>query len=70
MPSRPVDIVLCSEVIDHLSTLSRIFAMQRGHSLLVGVKSSGRRSLARLALRMAGMDAFEIAITRTYGFTE
>ena len=68
--TKPIDIVLFSEAIDHLSTLSRIFAMQRGHALLVGVKSSGRRSLARLALHMASMDTFEIAITRTYGFTE
>ena len=68
--SKTIDIVLFSEAIDHLSSLSRIFAMDRGHALLVGVKSSGRKSLARLALHMASFDTFEIAITRSYGFNE
>ena len=68
--TKTVDIVLFQEAIDHLSSLSRLFTMQRGHALLVGVKSSGRKSLARLALHMASIDPFEIAITRTYGFTE
>ena len=59
-----------TEAINHLSALSRIFAMERGHALLVGVKSSGRKSLARLGMYMASFDTFEIAITRTYGFNE
>ena len=68
--TKPIDIVLFSEAINHLSALSRIFAMERGHALLVGVKSSGRKSLARLGMYMASFDTFEIAITRTYGFNE
>ncbi|KAK8860630.1 hypothetical protein M9Y10_012295 [Tritrichomonas musculus] len=68
--TKTIDIVLFHEAIEHLSSLSRLFTMQRGHALLVGVKSSGRKSLSRLALHMASIDPFEIAITRTYGFTE
>ncbi|OHT17559.1 Dynein heavy chain family protein [Tritrichomonas foetus] len=68
--TKTIDIVLFLEAIEHLSNLSRLFTMQRGHALLVGVKSSGRKSLARLALHMSSIDPFEIAITRTYGFIE
>jgi hypothetical protein len=68
--TKQLDIVLFSEAIDHLSALSRIFALKKGHALLVGVKSSGRKSLARLALHMGSIEPFEIAITRTYGFLE
>ncbi|OHT16390.1 Dynein heavy chain family protein [Tritrichomonas foetus] len=68
--TKPIDIVLFTEAINHLSSLSRIFSMTRGHALLVGVKSSGRKSLARLALHIASFDTFEIAITRTYSFNE
>jgi hypothetical protein len=68
--TKVIDIVLFQEALDHLSALSRIFSMQRGNALLVGAKSSGRKSLVRLALHMGNIDPFEIAITRTYGFGE
>ena len=68
--SKPLDIVLFQEAIDHLYSLSRILALTRGHALLVGVKSSGRKSLARLSLHMAQMELFEIQITRTYNINE
>ena len=68
--SKSLDIVLFREAVDHLSSLCRILCMKRGHAMLVGVKSSGRKSLARLALHMAGMELFEIQITRTYSPTE
>ena len=67
---KPLNIVLFNEAIDHLSALSRILSMKRGHALLVGVKSSGRKSLARLSLYMNQMEMFEIQITRTYNLTE
>ena len=67
---QPIDIVLFQEAISHLSSLSRVFSMERGHTMLVGVKSSGRKSLARLALHMASIDTFQITITRSYGVTE
>ncbi|KAK8888098.1 hypothetical protein M9Y10_039159 [Tritrichomonas musculus] len=68
--TKPLDIVLFQEAVDHLSAMSRILAMTRGHALLVGVKSSGRKSLARLSLHMASMEIFEIQITRTYNMNE
>jgi hypothetical protein len=68
--NKSLDIVLFREAVDHLSSLCRVLAMKRGHAMLVGVKSSGRKSLARLALHMAGMESFEIQITRTYNLNE
>ena len=68
--AKSLDIVLFPEAIDHLSALSRILSMKRGHALLIGVKSSGRKSLVRLSLHMSSMEMFEIQITRTYNFTE
>lgn len=68
--AKSLDIVLFEEAIDHLSSLSRILSMRRGHALLIGVKSSGRKSLARLSLHMSSMEMFEIKITRTYNFIE
>ncbi|OHT14597.1 Dynein heavy chain family protein [Tritrichomonas foetus] len=68
--SKQLDIVLFSEAIEHLSSLSRVLTFEKGHAMLVGVKSSGRKSLARLALHMASIDCFEIAITKSYTFDE
>ncbi|EAY21612.1 Dynein heavy chain family protein [Trichomonas vaginalis G3] len=68
--SKPIDIVLFQEAVVHLSALTRIFASIGGHALLVGVKASGRKCLARLAMYMSNIEPFEIAITRTYSVAE
>ncbi|OHT12762.1 Dynein heavy chain family protein [Tritrichomonas foetus] len=68
--TKPLDIVLFKEAVGHITALTRALSMERGHGMLVGVKSSGRKSLARLALHMASMEVFEVQITRTYGFNE
>ncbi|OHT04040.1 Dynein heavy chain family protein [Tritrichomonas foetus] len=68
--SKPLDIVLFKEAIDHISSISRVLSMPRGHMMLVGVKSSGRKSLARLAMHMSSMEPFEIQLTRTYSPAE
>ena len=68
--SKQLDIVIFQEAIDHIISIIRSLSMERGHSMLVGVKSSGRKSLARLSLYMSSMEVFEIQITRTYSFSE
>ena len=68
--AKTLDIVIFDEAVAHISSLNRILTMPRGHAMLVGVKSSGRRSLARLGLHMSSMESFEVTITRTYSFTE
>ncbi|EAY14656.1 Dynein heavy chain family protein [Trichomonas vaginalis G3] len=67
---KQLDIVLFPEAIGHLASLSRAFSLERGHVMLVGVKSSGRKSLAHLALYACNMEPFEISITRTFNFEE
>ena len=68
--AKALDIVLFAEAVTHISAIARVLSMPRGHAMLVGVKSSGRKSLTSLALHMASMEPFEIKITRTYGFSE
>ncbi|OHT13633.1 Dynein heavy chain family protein [Tritrichomonas foetus] len=68
--SKPIAITLFQEAVSHLSAISRVFSMRRGHAMLVGVKSSGRKSLARLGLFISDMELFEISITRSYGFID
>ena len=68
--SKPISITLFQEAVFHLSSISRVFAMKRGHAMLVGVKSSGRKSLSRLALFISGFELFEISITRSYSFID
>lgn len=68
--AKQLDIVIFDEALDHLSAMNRILSMPRGYAMLVGVKSSGRKSRARLSLHMSQMESFEDAITRTYSFTE
>jgi hypothetical protein len=68
--SKQLDIVLFSEAIDHLASLSRILLLPKGHAMLIGMKSSGRKSLGRLSLHMAGISGFEIAVTKLYSFDD
>ena len=68
--SKPISITLFQEAVFHLSSIFRVFAMKRGHAMLVGVKSSGRKSLSRLALFISGFELFEISITRSYSFID
>jgi len=67
---KQLDIILFNEAVERLSTLSRSLYMPHGNILLVGVKSSGRKSLTRLALHIANIQPYEIVITRSYSFLE
>lgn len=53
---QPMDIVLFTDAIIHVSRIYRVLNMKRGHTLLVGVGGSGRHSLTKLSAYISTMN--------------
>ena len=68
--SKELKITLFNEAVEHISALVRVTGMQKGHMLLLGVKSSGRKSFAHLASYIAGCEVFSIQIKKGYSVND
>ena len=66
----PMDLVIFTYVLEHLSKVCRMLKAEGGHGLLVGVGGSGRQSITRLAAQIMGYDCYQPEITKAYGTAE
>jgi dynein heavy chain len=66
----PMDLVIFTYVLTHLSRICRVLKQDGGHALLVGVGGSGRQSMARLAAQIIGYEIFQPEVTKAYGTPE
>lgn len=57
---QPLGLAMFPFAAEHVSRIARVLGQPGGHILLVGVGGSGRRSLARLAAHIAGLEVFRV----------
>jgi dynein heavy chain len=66
--AKRMDLVLFTDAIEHIVKIHRVITTQLGHSLLVGVGGSGRKSLTELATFLAGYQIEVIEMPKGYNF--
>jgi len=66
----PMDLVVFTYVLQHLSKVCRVLKQDGGHAMLIGVGGSGRQSVTRLASQVMEYDIFQPEISKSYGTPE
>ena len=67
---RQLSLVPFDYAIDHLLRIIRILKFPKGHSLLVGVGGSGKKSLTYLASHAMGIKIIELQLSKGYCFND
>lgn len=62
--------VLFEQAIVMVTKVHRIFATERGHLVLAGLPSVGRKSVCRLASFVEEMNLTRLEITKNFGLTQ
>jgi len=65
-----MNLVLFREAVDHISRLSRILRMERGHALLIGLGGSGKQSISKLTGYIANQKVMGVEGRKNYGNKE
>jgi hypothetical protein len=61
-----ISITIFPEVIDDLSAIVHVIGIEYGHTIVLGVKSRGSKSLSRLALCAVNPESFQVLISSAY----
>eukprot|EP00803_Ostreobium_quekettii_P003694 evm.model.scf_198.7 EVM.evm.TU.scf_198.7 scf_198:70733-88803(+) len=61
-----MNLALFLYAVEHISRVCRVLKQPGGHMLCAGVGGSGRKSLARLAAHICGMETLQVEISKNY----
>merc|ERR1712194_331603 len=62
-----VQLVVFSDVLDHVTRIDRVLRQPLGHLLLVGNAGAGKTTLSKFVAYMNGLSVFSIQCGRGYG---
>ena len=67
---QPMQLVMFSDALEHVSRIARVLRQPQGNALLLGVGGSGRQSMTRLATYIAGYSLAGVEIVKGYSMND